>query len=278
MCGVLVLVIGGVFGAARLAAHWQAGSALAVQVPRPGAAGKDGQTRQAQVHAALIGAKGVATVRALSDGELADLLRPWLGGGGEKMSLPLPAIFTVQLANPPADLAALAEQLTDLAPGTVIEAPAQWRNPVLIAAQRLRLAGLILAIVVGLVTIGVIAGAATGQHSDQAALLHALGAPDGVSLAFAVGFWRAWLAGCLGSVVGLVLLIVLHGLLAPLGGAAVWPDSLEAASDLVRIGHLGASDWPSALWGAVMMVPFAAAIVDRTVARASLRRWLRRLP
>lgn len=278
MCGVLVAAIGGAFGAVGIAAHWQAGSALTVQVPQPGGIAKDGQTRQALVLAALRSAKGIAAVRALSEGELADLLRPWLGRGGENVSLPLPAVFTVQLASPPADLAALARQLAELAPGTVVEAPAQWRNPVLVAALRLRLAGLVLALVVGLVTVGVIAGAATGQHNDQAALLHALGAPDAVSLARTGGFWRAWLAGCLGSVLAECVLIGLHGLLAPLAGAAVWPDPLAAASDLARIGHLGLTDWPVALWGAITVVPFLAAILDRMVARASLRRWLRHLP
>ena len=278
MCGLLVAAIGGAFGVAGLAAQWQAASALTVQVPQPGLVARDGQTRQALVLAALRGAKGIAVVRALSEGELADLLRPWLGRGAENVSLPLPAVFTVQLAVPPADLAALARQLAELAPGTVVEAPAQWHSPVLVAAQRLRLAGLVLAVVVALVTFGVIAGAATGQRSDQARLLHALGAPIAVALARTGGFWRAFLAACLGSAVAVCVLIGLHGLLAPMAGAAVWPDPLAAASDLARIGHLGLMDWPGALWGAIAAIPLLAAMLDRLVARASLRRWLRGLP
>lgn len=278
MCGVLVTAIGAAFGAAGLAAQWQAGSALTVQVPQPGMVAKDGQTRQALVLAALRSATGIAAVRVLSEGELADLLRPWLGRNAEKMSLPLPAVFTLQMASPPADVAALARQLGELAPGTVVEAPAQWRNPVLVAAQRFRLAGLVLVVVVALVTVGVIAGAATGQRSDQVALLHALGAPDAVSLGRTGGFWRALLAGCLGTAAAVCVLIGLHGLLAPLAGAAVWPDALAAMSDLTRIGHLGLLDWPPALWASVIAVPILAAMLDRMVARASLRRWLRRLP
>ena len=279
VCAVLVLAIGGAFGAAGLAAHWQAGSMLTVQVPQPGGPAKDGQTRQAQVLAALRGAKGVAAVRALSEGELADLLRPWLGRGGENVSLPLPAVFTVQLATPPADLAALARQLADMAPGTLVEAPGQWRTPVLVAAQRVQLAGLVVAMLVGLVAVFVIALAATGQRSDQAVLLHALGASDPVIMARVRlgGFWHALLAGGAGSFAAACVLVGLHGLLAPLAGAAVWPDPLAAASDLARIGHLGLADWPAALWASVMAVPIIAAIIDRMVARASLQRWLRRL-
>jgi cell division transport system permease protein len=276
LSALLVIALGGAFGAGRLAAHWQLGTGLAVQVPQPGQPGKNGQTRQEAVLAALRATPGISAARPLSEGEMADLLRPWLGRLGENVSLPMPGIIVVQLGGPPADLAALARQLSEIAPGSVLEAPTHWRAPVLVAAQRLRIAALVVAAFVGLAAFIAIAGAATGQQSQDGALLHALGAADRVILARAPGrFWRAVLAGLFGAVIAAGALIGLHGLLAPLAGLAARPDPLAPLADLSRIA---APDWSAAFWAALAAVPLAVALVDGIVARASLRRWVRRLP
>ena len=99
MAFLAALALAGWFGTAALSRHWQqgAGSSLTVQVPRatePSARGD--QTRQAAVLALLIGTPGVASAHALSDQELGDLLRPWLGQGPEKLAISLPAVIAVR--------------------------------------------------------------------------------------------------------------------------------------------------------------------------------------
>ena len=275
LSAVLVLAIGGAFATAGLAAHWLAGTGLTVQVPQPGGAARDGQTRLEAVLAALRASPGVSAARALSEGEMADLLRPWLGRGGENVSLPLPGIIKVQLGDPAADLAAVTRQLADIAPGAVVEAPTQWRDPVQMAARRLRMAGLALAVLVGLAAIIGTVGAAVGQRSADGALLHALGAPDRVILARAPGrFGLACLAGFVGSALAVGALIGLYGLTAPLAGLAAWPDGLGPLSQL---GQIAAPRWPAGLWIAVLAVPLLIAALDHGAARASLRRWVRRM-
>ena len=106
MAFLAALALAGAVGAASLARHWRegAGASLTVQVPRgeapaSGQGGTNGDTRLAAVVALLRGTPGVREARALSDDELAELLRPWLGSGVERLSLPLPAVVRVRLAD-----------------------------------------------------------------------------------------------------------------------------------------------------------------------------------
>src|ERR1700761_3402563 len=102
MAFLAALALAGWFGTAALSRHWQqgAGSSLTVQVPQATEASARGdQTRVAAVLALLIGTPGVASAHALSDQELGDLLRPWLGQGPEKFAISLPAVIAVRLTN-----------------------------------------------------------------------------------------------------------------------------------------------------------------------------------
>src|SRR3984957_5257019 len=76
------LALSGWVGAAVLASSWQTGaaSALTVQVPQPSdPAVSGGGSRVARVLAVLRATPYVADARPLSEAELAQLLRPWLG-------------------------------------------------------------------------------------------------------------------------------------------------------------------------------------------------------
>src|ERR1700761_6591993 len=84
MAFLAALALAGWVGAASLAQHWQqgAGSAVTVQVPQPrDPAAQGGGAREDRVLALLVGTPGVAEAHALTDEELDDLLRPWLGSG-----------------------------------------------------------------------------------------------------------------------------------------------------------------------------------------------------
>src|SRR5208283_3852191 len=91
-------------------------------------------TRLASVLALLIGTPGVASAHALSDQELADLLKPWLGQGraGQgapgpgRLAIPIPAVIAVRLTNAATDLDPLASRLAAVAPGTLVEDHGVW--------------------------------------------------------------------------------------------------------------------------------------------------------
>ena len=102
MAFLAALALAGWFGTAALSRHWQqgAGASLTVQVPQasePAAHG--GQTRLAAVLATLTATPGVASAHALSEQELADLLKPWLGQAAERLAIPIPAVIAVRLTD-----------------------------------------------------------------------------------------------------------------------------------------------------------------------------------
>src|SRR5271170_5903005 len=107
MAFLAALALAGWVGAASLASHWQhgAGSALTVQVPQPKEPAAQGTgSRLDRVLALLVGTPGVAEAHALSDAELGELLRPWLGSNAERLALPLPAVIAVRLTDADASL------------------------------------------------------------------------------------------------------------------------------------------------------------------------------
>ena len=121
MAFLAALALAGWVGAASLTQHWQhgAGSALTVQVPRPQQpAAVGGGTRLERVLGkyCLACNSGVASAQALSDEELGELLRPWLGSGAERLAVPLPAVIAVRLADPDIELDRLAHRLDEAAP------------------------------------------------------------------------------------------------------------------------------------------------------------------
>src|ERR1700684_4481937 len=129
MAFLAALAMAGWFGTAALSRHWQqgAGASLTVQVPQasdPAAHGN--QTRLAAVLAALTASPGVASAHALSDQELSDLLKPWLGQGADRLAIPIPAIIAVRLTDSAIDTEPLSRRLAEVAPGTLVEEHGVW--------------------------------------------------------------------------------------------------------------------------------------------------------
>ncbi len=65
---------------------------------------------------ALSGQSGIASVNAISDAEVRELLEPWLGGGVIDTDIPVPALVDVTFAAPPsaAQLDALRQRIKPL--------------------------------------------------------------------------------------------------------------------------------------------------------------------
>ena len=102
MTFLAALALAGWFGIAGLSRHWREGaaSALTVQVPDAQAPAPAARRRGlAAVMALLTGTHGVASAHALTNDELAALLRPWLGaaGAGTQLAIPVPAVIAVRL-------------------------------------------------------------------------------------------------------------------------------------------------------------------------------------
>ncbi len=275
MAFLAALALAGAVGAASLARHWRegAGASLTVQVPR-GEAPATGQagTRLAAVVALLRATPGIREARALSDDELAELLRPWLGGGVERLSLPLPAVVQVRLADAAAELRGLAPRLEAVAPGTLVESHGVWIARLTALARSLQACAGVALLVVAAVAAAVIAvatRAGLAARREAIEIVHGLGATDGyIAARFAFRATRLAAAGGLvGAVAALPVLLELASLTAPFAG--LQPDG-------VAQGGLGLL--PAVLWLALPGLPLAAAVIGFLTAQGTVRRWLRRLP
>jgi cell division transport system permease protein len=275
MAFLAALALAGWVGAASLAGHWQqgAGSALTVQVPRPQSpAPQGGGTRLDRVTALLAATPGIAGVRVLTEDELGDLLRPWLGSEAERLALPLPAVVAVRLANSDVDLAGLAGRLNEAAPGTLVEGHGAWIRRLSVLARSLQAcAGLALllvaAVAVAVVAVATRAGLAARREAIE--IVHALGATDGYIAARFAG--RATLlaavGGAAGAALALPVLLTLASIAAPFAGNAT---ETMSATDIARA-------LPAPLWLMLPAMPAAAAAIGFATAQITVRRWLRRL-
>jgi cell division transport system permease protein len=312
MAFLAALALAGWFGTAALSQHWQqgAGASLTVQVPqpadpstRPGQTSlgqtslgqtspgqtspgqtSPGQTRLVAVLAMLTGTPGVASAHALSDQELADLLKPWLGQGADRLAIPIPAVIAVRLTDSDVDLGPLSHRLTEAAPGTLIEDHGVWIRRLAVLARSLQAcAGLALLLVAGVAAavIAVATRAGLSTRREAIEIVHGLGATDAyIAGRFAA---RATMLAAAGAAVGalaaLPILLTLARMAAPfvsqagvsqagLGDPATASDTLQDA-----LGTL-----PAALWLALPCLPVSAAGIGFATAQTAVRRWLRRLP
>ena len=270
MTFLAALTLAGVVVASAVAAHWQAGAAavVTVQVPQPAAATAEG-TRLDRVTALLRGTPGVAAVRVLSNAELADLLRPWLGTAAQVSALPLPAVLEVRLAPGEAEPAGnLQARLSEVAPGTFLESQGVWLQRLTSLARSLQAiaaAALVLVAAVGAAVVAVATRAGLAARRDAIEIVHGLGATD----AFIAGRFanRATLlaaaGACLGALVALPVLLGLASLAAPFLGGAPTGGLLP--------------DLPAPLWLSLPILPLAAAAIGWVTAQATVHRWLKGL-
>jgi cell division transport system permease protein len=276
MAVLAALAIAGWVGAASLARHWQQGAAaaLTVQVPRSGDAAPDGgKTRLDRVLAALVATQGVASARPLSDEELGELLRPWLGSSAERLAIPFPAVIALRLSGSGVDTGALASRLNAIAPGTLVESHGVWISRLAILARSLQACSglaLLLVAAVAAAVIAVATRAGLAARREAIEIVHGLGATDGYIAARFAG--RATLlaatGGTIGAFSGLPVLLALANFAAPFAGVAP-----EPASPIDFIAAL-----PADLWLTLPGLPAAAAAIGFLTAQATVRRWLRRLP
>jgi cell division transport system permease protein len=282
MAFLAALAAAGFVATGAVAHHWQEGAvaSVTVQVPRPGEPARVGrvETRRDAVLDILRAAPGLASVRPLTDAELSDLLRPWLGSSAESLSLPLPAVIAVHLRGAGPALGVLAARLNAAAPGTFVERHDVWARRVQVLARSLEactgLALLVVALVAGLV-VAVATRAGLAARREAIEVAHNLGASDGyIATRFAR---RATALAVLGAAGGALASVpLLMGLTAL---AAPFQNVDAAAGGLAEPPALGAiAALPTPLWSALLALPVGAGVIGWVVAHITVRRWLRRLP
>jgi cell division transport system permease protein len=262
LCFLAVLALALMLAAGRLAAGWQGelAEAATLQIFAPEAQIEEQARAALEV---LRTTPGVRSVRMIDLAEQERLLEPWLGPEVPVADLPLPLMVEVEADRAALDQAALVARLQAEAPGAVYDDHAAWRQPLVAAAERVRLfaaaclglAGLALAAVVGLA-----ARAEVAANGGAVSTLRLVGARD--RLIRRAVTRRPVLAAAAGAIAGTA---------AGMTVAALAPRGSEQGFFLVGIG-LGGWHW---LWP--LAVPAAAAalawVAAAVVARRGLRRW-----
>ena len=206
---------------------------------------------------------GIASARALTDEEQQALLAPWFGQDLRLDSLPVPRLIEIVATGQAFDATGLRLRLAAEVPGAVLDDHGRWRAPLVSAAQRLRLLGwvvalLILGAVAAMVTLA--ANAALAANAQVVAVLRLVGATDSyIAQAFVRRFTLRALAG---SAAGVAI-----GLLA------VWllPSGGDGPGFLTGIGFQGAG------WLVPLLLPFISALVALLATAFAADRALRTL-
>lgn len=239
----------------RIADTWSASLAQTstVRISAP-----DGQveTQVAAVMEMLATTPGVAEARLLSDDDQRALLEPWFGPDLPLDALPVPKLIAITETPEGYDTAGLRARLAGEAPGAVLDDHTRWREPLVRAADRIRLFGLAALVLIAATTAAIITLAATAALAANAQVIDVLrlvGARDTyIARAFVRRFTLRTLAGAAaGTLAGMIAL------------------SLMPASDGAGI-FLAGPGFAGLEWGLPLLIPpFAATVAFLATRRAA---------
>ena len=241
----------------RLADRWSEALARTATI-RLSAPAEQMQLQTDAILAILAKTPGVASFRALSDAETKALLEPWFGPDLPIEALPIPRLVELVEATPAYDSEGLRQRLAAEAPGAVLDDHTRWRRPLVEAATRLRLLGVLSIALIGATMAAMItlaARAALATNAEVIRVLRLVGAKDSyIARAFVRRFTLRTLAGA--SV----------GAAAGIAGVAALPASDAAGGFLTGLGFAG-TGW---LWP-LILPPLAAVVAFLATRRAALR-------
>jgi cell division transport system permease protein len=200
---------------------------------------------RARARAALVvELRRMANVRAveeIGEGELRDLLAPWLGDAGLSADLPVPALIDVTLND--ASQAAvddLTRTAQGIAPGARIDRHGDWMGPLggLLAALRwLSLALVVLTAIAAAAVVVLGARAAMDQHRATIDVMHLMGATDRqISRLFEHRVAQDAISGAaLGFVVALGLVVLVGWRIDAMGAALMAGGTLGLLDALLLV-------------------------------------------
>ncbi|WBU60451.1 cell division protein FtsX [Paracoccus albus] len=247
----------------RLAERWSSSLAQTVTV-RVAAPLDEIEGETAKVMAILDQTPGIADARMLPEEEIEDLLTPWFGPDVPVEALPVPRLVEIREDGDEFDADSLRLRLEAEVPGAVLDDHTRWRQPLVTAANRLKM--------LGVISLGLIGAAGTAMmilaaQSSLAAngqvirVLRLIGARDvTIAQAFVRRFTRRAATGALaGTLIGMIAIALL-------------PDMTEAGGFLTGLGFQG--------WGWLwpMLIPLIAAAVGFFATRWAALRMLKAVP
>jgi cell division transport system permease protein len=206
---------------------------------------------------------GVASARALSEEEKANLLAPWFGAELPIDQLPVPQLIEVIETPEGYDAQGLRLRLSAEVPGAVLDDHTRWRRPLVEAANSLRRLGVVSILLIGgamAAMITLAANAALAANGQVIEVLRLVGAQD----RFIAGAFvrRFTLRALVGAAVGMALGVI---------GVALLPAASEEGGFLTGLGFQGAG------WLTPLLIPLLGAAVAFAATRYAAGRTLKGL-
>jgi len=207
---------------------------------------------------------GVASARALDLAEQKALLEPWFGPDLPVEDLPIPQLIEVIENRQGFDVDGLRLRLAAEVPGAVLDDHTRWRRPLVEAASRLRLLGVVSILLIGAAAAAMItlaANVALAANTQVISVLRLVGARDAyIAQAFVRRFTlRALTGAAIGT--GLAAIAVFF-----------MPAAQTEGGFLTGLGFQGL-EW---LW--LLVIPPLVAAVAFGATQAAARKTLEDMP
>ncbi len=190
---------------------------------------------------------GAGQPRLLPADEVAALLTPWFGPDMPVDALPVPSLIELPIAGEDFNPQGLRLRLEAEAPGATLDDHTEWRRPLVTAANRLRMMGIVSLLLIGAASASMItlaAKAALAANGQVIRVLRLIGARD---ITIATAFVRRFTKrAAVGATVG-----TLFGM----AGIAMLPGMDAAGGFLTGLGFQG---WG---WLLPLLIPVVAAAV-----------------
>jgi cell division transport system permease protein len=214
---------------------------------------------------------GIFSARALSRGEAAELLEPWLGQGNVLEDLPVPQLIEVTLTpGKQVELEALGRALADGVPGAYLDNHQRWNQELAAFAASSEAVGWAVLLLIALATFAIVifaTQAGLNAHREIVEVVHMIGARD---VFIAAEFQRHFLwLGLRGGLIGLALAA------ATLIGSSFFWDSREAPVGAQYLPQLVSAPYHY-IW--LLFVPVVLGLIAMGTARLTVLRVLGRMP
>jgi cell division transport system permease protein len=216
---VTTLILAGWLSLSAMINQAQDKQSLAFTVTLP--AGSDNPTIAAQKIVSIVkNSKGVINVEILSNADMKNLVRPWLGGSDSIDLLPMPVIVEgSQLKAGAVDFTAIKRELKTTIPSAELVTQSGWMAQYASSISTLRILSLLVAclffVMMGCIVVFV-AKTSVRLHNRAVEILHSVGALDGYIAAQFQG--NVGILTFKGAAVGTLLGAVLYTFLSWSGG------------------------------------------------------------
>lgn len=231
---------------------------VTVQIIEPDPVARAAQ--KAGVTRVLRDTPGIIDVEPVPDGEVRNLLEPWLGSGVIDADIPVPALVDIRLATVPdgAALRALEQQLASAAPNARLDSHSSWMAPFfeLMTALLWLAVGILFLLLVATSAVVILAVRSTlNTHRGTIEIMHMMGGTD---LQAARLFQRR------------VALDALLGGLVGFGAAATVIFALGGRFAAVEPGLLAGATFPWYGWVVLALIPLAVTALAMLMARLTV--------